>query len=81
MAMSHTMTTVVHAGVASQHLHILTKGKRIGKQLEIHAQILSFYLITFILPLTTNENINKFKTFLSSSCEREYFSTTEEKPR
>lgn len=44
MAMSHTMTTVVHTGVASQHLHILTKGKRIGKQLEIPAQIPNFYL-------------------------------------
>ena len=44
MAMSHTMTTVVHAGVASQHLHIPTKGKRIAKQLEILAQILNFFL-------------------------------------
>ena len=44
MAMSHPITTVVHTGVASPHLHILTKSKRLGKQLETPAQIPNFYL-------------------------------------
>lgn len=43
MAVPHT-TTPVDTLEYSQHLHILTKGKRIGKQLETLAQILNFYL-------------------------------------